>query len=127
LSARFDEPLPETLRRAACEVADRFDVPVELLAQDAVDATQTEREALVRIVREAVTNAVKHGNAKRVLVEVAAAPRRLVVRDDGHGFDPARHGRGFGLVSMRDRAEGLGGRLVVDSTPGAGTAVEVTW
>jgi signal transduction histidine kinase len=129
LTARLDEPLAETVRRAACEVADRYDVPVELDADGSVPATQPEREAVVRIVREAVGNAVRHGKATHVQVELAGSPRRrLVVRDDGVGFDPATAGdHGFGLVSMRDRAEGIGGRLTVDSAPGRGAVVEVTW
>ncbi|MFL6136290.1 MAG: sensor histidine kinase [Frankiaceae bacterium] len=129
LTVRLDEPLAETVRRAAGEVADRYDVPVEIDADESLPASAAEREAVVRIVREAVGNAVRHGRATHVRVELAGPPaRRLVVRDDGTGFDPATVGdRGFGLVSMRDRAEGVGGRLVVTSAPGRGAVVEVVW
>ena len=128
LSAGFDEPLSATLRRAACEVADRYDLPLELVLDGSPEVGHEQREALVRIVREAVTNAAKHGYPSKVTVELNANPRTVLVRDDGCGFDPStRRAGGFGLTSMADRAEGLGGRLRVDSAPGRGTAVTVTW
>lgn len=131
LRAPLNEPLAETLRRAAGEVADRHDVPVEVVCDRGGELTvgHEEREALVRIVREAVTNAVRHGGAAKVRVELAgSSPRRLVVRDDGSGFDPGRVGHtGFGLTSMADRAAALGGALHIRSVPGGGTTVELTW
>jgi signal transduction histidine kinase len=88
------------------------------------------REALIRIVREAVSNAGRHGRAGRVDVELGAnggTACRLRIVDDGTGFDPGlvEPGRGFGLVSMRERAEALGGRFRLVSSPGAGTEIEV--
>ena len=51
----------------------------------------------------------------------------LEIDDDGRGFDPARStGTGQGLRNLRERAEGLGGRAEIDSTPGQGTRVRVT-
>jgi signal transduction histidine kinase len=50
---------------------------------------------------------------------------RLVVRDDGKGFDPQAAGRGLGLVSMRERADSVGGRLAVQTQEGAGTLIEL--
>jgi signal transduction histidine kinase len=50
---------------------------------------------------------------------------RLGIVDDGEGFDEEQPRRGFGLVTMKDRAEALGGKLRVDSRPGAGTKVEL--
>jgi signal transduction histidine kinase len=126
LTSDAGESAEEAVRRAVCEVGDRYDVRVRLDASDpGVGAEQT--EALVRIAREAVSNGARHGSARSVVLTLG--PGRLVVEDDGTGFDVgrARGGRGFGLVSMRDRAEGLGGRLEVRSAPGAGTRVEVTW
>ena len=87
------------------------------------------REALLRIVREAVSNALRHGHARSVTVRLhGPAPLHLEVADDGTGFDPAdlRHLSGrFGLVSMRERAEALGGTFAVSGRPAGGTAVEV--
>ena len=86
------------------------------------------REAIVRITSEAVTNAARHSGAERlhVALEHAASGIRLRVADDGVGFDPeTRNGRGFGLITMRDRAEAFGGRLRIRSRQGEGTEVEV--
>jgi signal transduction histidine kinase len=86
---------------------------------------------LLRIGTEAVSNAVRHGGAHRIEVELGVTRRLAVlqVRDDGSGFDPRRvavavDGSGFGLTGMRERAERLGGRLTVVSTPGEGTCIE---
>ena len=126
LTSQAGESAEDAVRQAVCEVGDRYDVPVHLGGTDPGVGPEA-TEALVRLAREAVSNAARHGAPASVVVTLA--PGRLVVEDDGAGFDPARArgGRGFGLVSMRDRAEGLGGRLEVRSAPGAGTRVEVTW
>ncbi|HET6625434.1 MAG TPA: ATP-binding protein [Nocardioidaceae bacterium] len=127
-----DEPLGLALRRGAQQVADRYDVQLEVDLDDSVTAVHDQRHALVRITREAVSNAVRHGGARRVHLGLAgdAHGRRLVVRDDGSGFDPETvpdTGSGYGLTSMRERALALPGSFRIESTPGKGTLVEVTW
>lgn len=85
---------------------------------------------LLRIGQEAITNSVKHGQGRRLWIQVRYAPRcvLLSVRDDGRGFEtnaPA-HGRGgFGLLGAHERAARLGGRLRIRSQPGAGARVSV--
>ena len=84
----------------------------------------------MRIVREAVTNAVRHGGASHIdIVFEAGQSPALRILDDGVGFDPAAAaGSGhLGLVSMRERAEAIGASLAVRSAPGQGTTVEVLW
>jgi signal transduction histidine kinase len=130
LTAPLDEPLDLSLARAAEEVAERCGARVRLDLQRRVLVAPSTRQALVRLVREAVTNAVRHGEAHEVWVRLAAGPGlRLAIVDRGRGFDlaaPVRHGAGgFGLISMRERAEALGGELRITSAPGAGTQVEV--
>ncbi len=81
-----------------------------------------------RIVQEALVNSVKHSAARRVIVTVDRSDGlRLTVRDDGRGFDPSavRQAGHLGLTLMRERAELLGGTLLVSSHPGRGTAVEL--
>ena len=107
------------------------DIRVEIDAGMATTATDLmQREYLVRIVREAVTNAIRHGSARHidVIFEAGASPR-LAVFDDGVGFDPAREASigHLGLISMRERAEAIGASLAVRSVPGQGTTVEVLW
>jgi signal transduction histidine kinase len=128
-----EEPLGFTVHRAARQVADRFGVALDLELDDTVTADQGQRHALLRIVREAVGNAARHGEATRLKIElqrVSNGQRRLVVCDDGKGFDVSAamaQQRGFGLTSMRERSEGLPGTFEVESAPSAGTTVMVTW
>lgn len=80
-----------------------------------------------RIAQEALRNAVKHGDPKRVVVTVGHDERSLTVRirDDGAGFDPqASPGRGIGLLAMTERAAELGGAVRVGSKPGHGTTID---
>jgi signal transduction histidine kinase len=81
--------------------------------------------ALYRITQEALSNARKHGGARRVVIEIHEGKPgvQLTVRDDGDGFDPSSKTDGFGLIGMRERAELLGGHLEVDATPGEGTTI----
>ena len=83
--------------------------------------------AAYRIAQEALTNAVRHGEADHVSVVLARDPSglRLVVTDDGTGFDPRTASGGVGLHSMRERAAELGGSFALTSTPGRGSRVEV--
>ncbi len=83
---------------------------------------------LLRIGQEAITNAVKHAQAKLIQVELHFEDKavRLVVRDDGRGFDPAQPPpgeSGFGLMGMRERGEELQAQLIVNSASGGGTEV----
>jgi signal transduction histidine kinase len=83
--------------------------------------------ALFRIAQEAVTNSIRHARAERLSVLVERREQRIimVIEDDGIGLEPeevAQNDR-LGLVGMRERTEMLGGHLLVESTPGAGTTI----
>lgn len=80
--------------------------------------------ACFRIAQEAMTNIQRHAQAMHVAVTLAAenGGLELSVRDDGRGFDPSHSGR-LGLVTMRERAEQVGGRLEIDAAPGRGSCV----
>ena len=87
---------------------------------------------LFRIVQEVLTNISKHARASTVRIGIDASEGRLRIRieDDGVGFDPSRvkkaGGRqGWGLMTMAERAEGIGGSFSIDSRTGRGTAVSV--
>ena len=85
---------------------------------------------LFRIAQEALFNALKHANASeiRLTLDMLDSRVELTVRDDGVGFDAAesstRPSR-LGLTSMHERAEAVGGRLSIDSSPGMGTTVRL--
>jgi two-component system, NarL family, sensor histidine kinase DevS len=84
--------------------------------------------AAYRIVQEALTNATKHGHAKRAVIELVEteATVELTVGDDGDGFDPAASTTGFGLLGMRERVELLAGAIQIESSPGNGTTLTAT-
>lgn len=129
LRAPLDEPLPAALARIGGELGRRHELDVRVETDADVDAAPHVRAALTRIVGEALANAARHGCARCVTIELhAGPPRRLLVRDDGAGFDPdpARVPTGsFGLQTMRERAAAVGARTEVRSAPGRGTEVEV--
>jgi signal transduction histidine kinase len=80
--------------------------------------------ALYRIVQESLTNIVKHARAGGVSITLGRkrSAVTVVVEDDGVGFDPARtREEGLGLIGMRERVALVGGRLTIESRPGAGT------
>ena len=90
------------------------------------------RDELYRIGREALVNAFRHAHASRIDMELKYSSKRLaiLVRDDGRGIDPnilqsGRDGH-FGLTGMRERADRIGARLRVMSSPSAGTEIELS-
>jgi signal transduction histidine kinase len=98
---------------------------------DAAQAGAEERDlAVLRIAHEALNNALRHAGAECIAVRLEGADGRLSleVSDDGSGFDPGRaelRSKHLGLTSMEERARELGGRLRVESAPGAGTSVRL--
>ncbi|GAA3795878.1 GAF domain-containing sensor histidine kinase [Streptomyces chiangmaiensis] len=89
-----------------------------------------QEEAMLRVAQEALHNALRHSGAQQVDVTLEKRGPGAVLRvtDDGDGFEPTairRAGRHLGLVSMRDRAGGVGGTLTVASAPGKGTTIEM--
>ena len=82
---------------------------------------------LLRVLQEALVNARRHSDARRVDVVLSVAPRevRIEVADDGVGFDPASVREGVGLSGVRERVAALGGSLELESAPGRGTSVRV--
>lgn len=123
--------LARDLRRvgggAASAASATLTVSVDDGASEIVDGAA--RLALVRVFREALSNALRHGRATRVEAKLAApgdGTVRLSIADDGAGFEVAdRDGAGRGLPGMRRRAADLGGACVVTSGPG-GTRVVFT-
>jgi PAS domain S-box-containing protein len=93
--------------------------PVSLPAKESVD--------VLRVLQEALTNARRHSGAGSIEVRLRMENQEVLaeVIDDGRGFDPASVGAGVGLSAMRERIEGLGGKIEVRSRPGEGTKVTV--
>ncbi|MDQ2943991.1 MAG: histidine kinase [Candidatus Dormibacteraeota bacterium] len=113
------------LRRQADEFARLYGIRVELMnsgTEDQLSAQQ--REVVAQVVREALTNVRRHSGSSicRVKMAFAARPFLIEVSDEGRGLHGGGSG-GYGLVGMRERAAGIGGRLEVVSTEGRGTTV----
>jgi signal transduction histidine kinase len=127
LARPVNAPLDASISQAAEEVAARDRIPLRLdLAAD-LQAPEAVHDALTRIVREAVGNAIRHGDASSVTITLTGSEGvRLTVEDNGKGLPAgAPNGRGFGLVSMRERAEALGGTLELSPGSEGGVHLEV--
>ncbi|QHC21859.1 GAF domain-containing sensor histidine kinase [Streptomyces sp. GS7] len=129
--AALDEDGLVATLRSQVQVLDRAHSARVTFAAHGVRALPSaQEEAMLRVAQEALHNALRHSGAGRVEVTLTRSGQGALLRvaDDGRGFDTRvvrRAGRHLGLVSMRDRAGGVGGRLTVDSAPGKGTAVEM--
>jgi signal transduction histidine kinase len=129
LAQPSDESLITSLRRTVDEVGGREGVRAEVTGAADLRVPPATRAALCLLVREAVTNAIRHGGARTVRVTIdRSSALRVRVEDDGNGFDPDRlhdAGRQFGIAGMDERVAELGGELRVLSRPGEGTQVLV--
>lgn len=131
---------PETIATAGLPAAiERIATTAESAGTPVVEVTISGRPrtlhpevevTLLRAAQECLANARRHAAASRVTVTLTyfADEVSLDVADDGRGFDPsaARRTGGMGLLGMRERVDGLGGRLAIESATGEGTTVAVT-
>lgn len=121
------QPLHEAIAAVARDLSQGTGVAVDVrVGPDATVPPERIHDA-VYVVREAISNAVRHAGARRIVVEAAGPdPVVIAVRDDGGGFDAdsAMAGGGRGLQTMRERAAAVGGRLEILSSD-AGTSVEM--
>jgi signal transduction histidine kinase len=117
--------LAGALQALAEESSARSGVEVEVKVELGEERGGEEDRIVYRLVQEALTNVVKHANASHVSVAATEGDGaiRIVVRDDGDGFDPEASTAGRGLTGMRERIELLGGEIEVSSKPGDGTEV----
>jgi len=130
LTTPTDRPLAAAIAAAVEDLTSRSGTSIRLSLDETIQTTSAEREAMLRVVREATTNAIRHGRAKLILISLDQRDGlpRLEIADDGTGFDTSHASqRGFGLTSMRERAAASGGTLSVRSSPGHGTTVEGCW
>jgi signal transduction histidine kinase len=126
-AALSEGSLPDSVRRQAARFAEETGTPATVRVTGEERALPTKVEVvLLRAAQEALTNVRRHAGAQEAAVLLAYAPAsvRLVVRDDGHGFDPGT-ADGFGLNGMRARADQVSGILTVRSDPDTGTTIEL--
>jgi signal transduction histidine kinase len=122
-----DLGLVPALEWQAREVSKRTGMLVEVVEENVSESLPEDYKTCVyRVVQEALHNASRHAQARRVRIVVRQEPERilLTIQDDGKGFD-ARRVRGLGLLGMSERASHLGGAFYVDSQPGHGVLLRV--
>jgi PAS domain S-box-containing protein len=123
-------PLHHLLRNLVEAAESRTSVSVELTLDEGSALPPDVHEAVYRIAQEALNNVTRHSRARNAWVELYSRPSfaRLLIGDDGCGFDPGSVEPGhFGLKSVEERAGDSGGRLTVRSVPGEGAVVTVEW
>jgi signal transduction histidine kinase len=122
--------LVSALGRVTAQLHDHTGIDATVVVDGAPVSVPMEYDvALLRVAQGALANVRLHSEAERVRVTLTYGEDevRLDVVDDGVGFDPsAPRGRSFGIRSMRERLDSLGGSLVVESAPGDGTALAAT-
>ncbi len=122
--------LEASLRQYLEQVSDQHEMKINLEYEDVGGRMSSEMEiALYRILQESVNNILRHAHATQI--DVVLKPRGeqliLMIEDNGVGFDPeaARQSKRLGLFGIRERAEAIGGELVIESAPGKGTTILV--
>lgn len=134
-SPRPRRSLQEALGQTILECTEEGDPPmdVRIHSQDPLFLPAHEMEQVLRVVREALLNARRHARARQITVGMERLPDavEVTVEDDGQGFDPEGAPTDgddhFGLSIMRARAARIAGQVQVDSQPGQGTRVRLTW
>jgi NarL family two-component system sensor histidine kinase LiaS len=124
----LEQGLADALREYAADWSHRNGIEARVQAPEEHPLSPEVEQGLLRIAQEALANVARHSDARNVELVLTrrAGQVELVMADDGRGFDPDGAHGGFGLRSMRERAELLGGGLSVESRPGAGTRIACT-
>ena len=120
-----DFGLVAALERLRDTFSEQTGMRVDLESQIDVRLPSDVETALYRIVQEALTNIVKHAQAASVSIVLTRSGRAVtaVIEDDGRGFTPGGGGDGLGLLGMGERLALLGGKLKIESSPGAGSTI----
>ena len=130
-----DQSLRDAFDWLSLQMEESYGLSVEVAIEDAsLRIDKTLRILLFRLVRELLFNVVKHAGVDEASLSVKSDEEsfRVVVEDQGEGFDPSAEEDdlgGFGLVNVRDRIEMIGGTFALETAPGQGTrvAIEVPW
>ena len=117
-----------SLQWLARQFSQRTGIPVEVRGDESQRCTPEVELAGYRIAQEALTNVARHSSASRVVITVRHEGEVLLIEDNGKGFDTDDPERlaGYGMITMRERAEAIGGKLDVHSAKGSGTRITLT-
>ena len=115
------------------EKSDRPDkgIDAEFTVEGEPDLTQDMETQLYWVVYEALSNVLKHAKAKHVSLNFRFSGRNaaVILKDDGVGFDPTtyQYSHSGGLKNIVERVQGFGGKITIDSDPGAGTNIKIEY
>jgi NarL family two-component system sensor histidine kinase LiaS len=124
-AALEDKGLASAVREYAEDWSRQNGIELEVRVQGERSLPLDIEQTVFRIVQEALSNVARHSEASSVEIGLVYTKRDIActISDDGLGFDPDKKRRGFGLRSMQERADALGGTLKVESVVGAGTCI----
>ncbi len=125
-----DQTLSSLLETLAIAARARTQAAVSLKVEGDCQRQEDVILAFFRIAQETLNNIAKHAEAGQVVIDLSCDPKRLklCIQDDGRGFDPQDiPGGHLGIGIMRERAQKIGAAIKIDSRPGDGTVVVVTW
>ncbi|MNO69245.1 Sensor histidine kinase LiaS [compost metagenome] len=120
LAEALDQWFPDYCRQNSLKGIKEMDLQGQM--------SEAKEHQLFLIIQEAMANIVKHAGAKMVSLSLKEGPRQVVlsISDDGQGFSSSYQKQGsYGLTTMKERAEKLGGHVEIISNPGAGTTIRV--
>ncbi len=124
----------EDVARVLARIADlarrTSSVPIEVSLDELPRLGDSVEREIIGIAQEALTNAVRHSRARRIVLRASAVRSigvRLSVADDGRGIARDRQSAGFGMISMQERAERIGASLTIVTAPRRGTEVVLAW
>ena len=126
----LETPLSELLRQLASATAGRTRMPVNVEYDSQRGLRQEVKVVFYRAAQEALHNIVKHAEATQAQVKLRRQGKQILlsVQDNGCGFNPRDlPSTGMGLAIMQERVKSIGGQTDIQSTPGVGTTVTVTW
>jgi two-component system sensor histidine kinase UhpB len=128
-----DLGLVPAIRFLAGAVSKRSNLPIHVSAEIPARLSSSAEIAVYRVVQEALTNAVKHAQARSVSVEITEEDSTVqcIIQDDGVGFSPesvqqAGKRKGLGLVAMQERLNAIGGIIQFESAPMRGTTIRLS-
>jgi signal transduction histidine kinase len=123
--ALADKGLVEAIQAYVADWSRQSSIGAEVRAHGNDTLGPAAEHALLRVTQEALANVARHSHATAVTIDLDLTADSVILKiaDNGRGFDASATPKGVGLDSMRERLEALGGRLLVESVPGAGTTI----
>jgi len=123
-----EKGLVVTLREYVFEWESRNNIQNSLRVEGEQQLPLKVEQALYRISQESLANVARHSHASHVTMALLYNTGKvsLTIEDDGCGFNMAQKPKGVGLRSIKERAESIGGQIIIESIPDKGTRIEVT-